>query len=58
MSRKDRKFYHAKKSAATSDTKITTEYRALNVGLEDPVFTFGKTKCVAKFEVAAEFLAW
>ena len=56
MGRKDRKFYHAKKSAATSDTKSTTEYRSLTVGLEDQVFTFGKTKDAAKFEVVKEEL--
>ena len=56
MGRKDRKFYHAKKSAVTSDTKITTEYRSPTVGLEDQFFTFGKTKDAAKFEVVKEEL--
>ena len=54
MGRKDRKFYHAKNSAATSDTTSTTEYRAPTVGLEDHVFTFGKGRDATKFEVVKE----
>ena len=54
MGRKYRKFYHAKKPATTSDTMRTTEYRVPTVSLEDQVFTFGKAKDAAKFEVVKE----
>ena len=49
MGRKYRKFYYAKKLAATYATTSTTEYRAPTVGLEDQVFTFGKAKDISKF---------
>ena len=56
MSRKDRNFYQAKNLAATSATTSTTDYSAPTVGLEDQVFTYGKAKDAAKFEVAKEEL--
>ena len=56
MGRKDRKFYHANKSAAASATTSTTNYRAQTVGLEDRVFKFVKAKYAAKFEVVKEEL--
>ena len=54
MGRKDRKLYHAKKSAATSATTNTKEYHAPTDGLEDQFFTFGKSKDASKFEVGKE----
>ena len=56
MRRKDKKFYHAKKLAATSATTIKMEYYAPNVGLEDQVLTFGKAKYAAKLEIVKEKL--
>ena len=56
MGRKYRKFYHAKKSAATSDNASTTEYSSPTVGLQDQIFTFGKAKDSAKFKVLKEEL--
>ena len=56
MRRKDRRFYHSKKSTATSYTMSMMEYRDTTVGLEDQIFTFGKAKGAAKFEVVKEEL--
>ena len=56
MSRKDRKFYHTKKLAATSATASTTEYRAPTDGIQDQVFTSVKEKYAAKFKVVKEEL--
>ena len=56
MVRKDRNFYHAKKSAATSATTSTTDYRYPTVGLEDQIFIFGKAKDASKLEVVKEEL--
>ena len=56
MGRKDRKFYHAKKSAATSATTSTSEYHAPTVSLEDQVFTIGKAKDASKLENVKEVL--
>ena len=56
MGRKDRKLDHAKKSAATFSTTSMNEYRAPTLVLEDQVFTFGKAKYAAKFEVVKEKL--
>ena len=52
----NKKFYLANNPAASaaSDTTITTEYRAPNLGLEDQVFTFGKEKDATKLAIAKE----
>ena len=51
-------FYHAKQSAAAVPASITStnDYRLPTVGLEDMVFTIGKTKDTARFEVVKEEL--
>ena len=51
-------FYHAKRSAAAvpASTTSTNDYRGPIVGLEDLVFTIGKTKDAARFEVVKEEL--
>ena len=60
MGRKARNgnFYHAKRSASAvpATTTSANEYRAPTVGLEDLVFTIGKTKDAARFEVVKEEL--
>ena len=54
----NRKFYHAKNTAAaTASTNTnTTEYWAPTIGLEEQLFTFGKAKDAAKFEILKEEL--
>ena len=51
-------FYHAKRSATTApaSSASTNDYRAPTVGLEDMVFTIGKTKDAAWFEFVKEEL--
>ena len=49
-------YYHDKKSAVTSDILSTTQYCAPTVGLEDNIFTFGKTKDTAKFKLVKDKL--
>ena len=61
MGRKGRgsgNFYHAKRSAAAvpASTTSTNDCRAPTVGLEDILFTIGKTKDAARFEVVKEEL--
>ena len=56
MGRKDKKFYYTKKLAVTSATTSTTKYHGPTVGLEDQVFTCGKSKDSDKFKVVKEEL--
>ena len=51
-------FYHAKRSAVAvpASTTSTNDYRAPTVGLEDMVFTIGKTKYAAIFKVVKKEL--